>query len=177
MEFVPYAGPWITAREVELVADAAANAWYERAGEFQLRFERAFAETVKRRFAVTVPHCTAAIHLALLALGVGPGDEVIVPDVTWIATAAPVTYVGATPVFADVNAIDWCLSPESFEACITAHTKAVIPVESVRQHAGLRSHRRHCQGTRRRRHRGRGTGDRVNAGRSPGRQLRRYERV
>jgi perosamine synthetase len=129
MSFIPYAGPWITDREVALVAEAAAHGWYERAGEFPHRFEGAFAEKVGRRFAVSVPHCTAAIHLALLALGVGPGDEVIVPDITWIATAAPVSYVGATPVFADVDAGDWCLSTAAFEACITPRTKAVIPVD------------------------------------------------
>jgi len=69
------------------------------------------------------------IHLALLALGIGPGDEVIVPDVTWIASAAPITYVGATPVFADVDERTWCLSADSFSSCITGSTKAVIPVD------------------------------------------------
>jgi perosamine synthetase len=64
-----------------------------------------------------------------LALGIGEGDEVIVPDVTWIASAAPITYVGAKPVFADINAHTWCLSTESFEACMTPRTKAVIPVD------------------------------------------------
>ncbi|MGH9448703.1 MAG: DegT/DnrJ/EryC1/StrS family aminotransferase, partial [Terriglobia bacterium] len=81
------------------------------------------------RFALALPSCTSAIHLALLALDIGPGDEVVVPDVTWIATAAPITYVGATPVFADVDPNTWCLSAPSLEACITAKTKAVIPVD------------------------------------------------
>jgi perosamine synthetase len=76
-----------------------------------------------------LPSCTSAIHLALAALSVGPGDEVIVPDITWIATAAPVTYVGATPVFADIDPRSWCLSAESFAASITPRTKAVIPVD------------------------------------------------
>jgi len=64
-----------------------------------------------------------------MALGVGAGDEVVVPDATWIASSAPITYVGATPVFADIDAQTWCLSAESFEACITPKTKAVIPVD------------------------------------------------
>lgn len=76
-----------------------------------------------------LPHCTAAIHLSLLALKVGPGEEVIVPDCTWIASAAPITYVGATTVFADIEPQSWCLGAGSFELCITPQTKAIIPVD------------------------------------------------
>lgn len=126
---IPVAGPWITAKEVRYVADAAAHAWYGQAGVYHERFERAFADAVGRRLAMALPSCTSAIHLALMGLGVGPGDEVIVPDITWIATAAPITYVGATPVFADIDERTWCLSAESFEQCITPQTKAVIPVD------------------------------------------------
>jgi perosamine synthetase len=129
MKRIPVAGPWITEREVQYVADAAAHDWYEQAGTYCRRFERAFADYVGSRHAVSVPHCTAAIHLSLAALGVGPGDEVIVPDVTWIASAAPIKYVGAETVFADIDPVSWCLSAESFERRITARTKAVIPVE------------------------------------------------
>jgi len=128
MQRIPVAGPWITDKEVAYVADAAAHDWYERAGSYPRRFEQAFAEYLGVRYAVSVPHCTAAIHLSLAALGVGPGDEVIVPDVTWIASAAPITYVGAQPVFADIDPLTWCLSAESFERAITPRTKAVIPV-------------------------------------------------
>jgi perosamine synthetase len=129
MKVIPVSGPWITAKEIEYVADAAANAWYSNANVFNQRFERAFAETIGVRHAVSLPSCTSAIHLALLALGVGPGDEVVVPDLTWIASVAPVTYVGASPVFADVDARTWCLSAESFESVVTPRTKAVIPVD------------------------------------------------
>ena len=104
------------------------NAWYGNANVYHDRFEKAFAEYLGVRYAMTLPSCTSGIHLALLALGVGPGDEVIVPDATWIASAAPITYVGATPVFADIDERTWCLSAESFEACITPATKAVITV-------------------------------------------------
>ena len=128
-ERIPVAGPWITEREVEYAADAARNGWYARAGEYLARFEAAMAAYVGVRHAIALPHCTAAIHLALLALGVGPGDEVIVPDATWIASAAPVTYVGAETVFADVSAETWCLDPEAVRAAITPRTKAVIPVD------------------------------------------------
>lgn len=129
MDRIPNAGPWVTEREVEYVADAARHAWYGNANLYNLRFEQAFAKYVGVRHAVSVPHCTSAIHLALAALGVGPGDEVIVPDITWIATSAPIAYVGAKPVFADVDPVTWCLSADSLAECITPRTKAIIPVD------------------------------------------------
>jgi perosamine synthetase len=126
---IPVAGPWITQKEIDYVADAAAHAWYENAHVYQDRFEEAFAGYLGVKRAVCLPSCTSAIHLSLLALGVGAGDEVIVPDITWIASAAPVTYVGATPVFADVDPQTWCLSASSLDACLTPRTRAVIPVD------------------------------------------------
>lgn len=126
---IPIAGPWITQKEIEYVADAVANAWYENANIYHERFEKKFSDYIGVKYAVALPSCTSAIHLSLLALKIGPGDEVIVPDITWIATAAPITYVGATPVFADIDPKTWCLSAESFESCITPRTKAVIPVD------------------------------------------------
>ena len=128
-EIVPVAGPWITPLEVELVARAAETAWYGDAGRFVREFETRFAEHIGRRFAIALPSCTAGIHLALLGLGIAEGDEVIVPDVTWIASAAPVTYVGAATVFADIDERTWCLDVDAFESAITPRTKAVIPVD------------------------------------------------
>ena len=129
MDRIPVAGPWITQKEIDYVSDAVAHAWYGNANMYHERFEKAFCDYLGVKYAMCLPSCTAAIHLSLLALGVGPGDEVIVPEGTWIASAAPVTYVGATPIFADVDARDWCLSPASFEQWITPRTKAVIPVD------------------------------------------------
>ena len=111
------------------MSDAAATAWYEHAGDYVVRFERAFAKYVGRRFAISLPSGTSGIHLSLAALGIGRGDEVIVPEVTWIASAAPVSYVGAKVVFADIDPVTWCLSTESFEQNITSRTRAVIPVD------------------------------------------------
>ncbi|MFH1983032.1 MAG: DegT/DnrJ/EryC1/StrS family aminotransferase [Pseudomonadota bacterium] len=128
-DYIPVSGPWITQREIEYVADAAANAWYANANTYYDRFEKTFSAYLGVRYAVALPSCTAAIHLSLMALGIGPGDEVIVPDVTWIATAAPVSYVGAEPVFADIDPDSWCMSAEAFQANITSRTKAVIPVD------------------------------------------------
>ena len=114
---------------MQYVAEAARTAWYQDANVFQQRFEEAFAAYVGTKHAVALPSCTSAIHLALAALDMGPGDEVVVPDITWIASAAPIDYVGATVVFADIDPLTWCLSADSFEACITPRTKAVIPVD------------------------------------------------
>jgi perosamine synthetase len=80
------------------------------------------------KHAIAVPHCTSAIHLALAGLDIGEGDEVIVPEITWIASAAPTQYVGATPVFADIDEQTWCVSAESVRACVTERTKAIVPV-------------------------------------------------
>ena len=129
MDRLPIAGPSITQREIDYVADAATHGWYERAGEYQRRFEEGFAAYLGVKHAVSLPSCTSGLHLALAALGIGPGDEVIVPDLTWIASAAPVHYVGATPVFADVDEQTWCLSAESVRTCLTENTKAILPVD------------------------------------------------
>ena len=129
MKRIPVAGPSITQREVDYVAEAVRTAWYGSANVFHERFERAFAGHCGRSHAVSLPSCTSGLHLALMALGVGPGDEVVVPDATWIASVAPVCYVGATPVFADIDARTWCLSPQSFADVITPSTKAAIVVD------------------------------------------------
>ena len=129
MERIPVAGPSITQKEIDYVTDAVTNAWYSNANMYHERFQTAFADYLNRQYAIALPSCTSAIHLSLLALGVGPGDEVIVPDATWIASAAPITYVGATTVFADIDEDTWCLSASSLEECVTSRTKAVIPVD------------------------------------------------
>jgi perosamine synthetase len=129
MERIPVAGPWVTDLEVRYVSDAAATGWYTQAGAYVQRFEEAFARYLGVRHAIAVPHCTAALHLSFAALGLGPGDEVIVPELTWIATAAPISYVGATPVFADVDEHTWCVSADSVREWLTPRTKAIVPVD------------------------------------------------
>src|ERR1700691_5498425 len=129
MTRIPIAGPWITQKEIDYVAEAARTAWYDNANSYNLRFEEAMAKRLDRRFAISLPSCTSGLHLALAGLGVGPGDEVIVPELTWIATAAPISYVGAAAVFADVDRASWCLDAAAFEACIGPRTKAAIVVD------------------------------------------------
>ncbi|AFY94669.1 DegT/DnrJ/EryC1/StrS family aminotransferase [Chamaesiphon minutus] len=128
MQFIPVSGPSITQKEIDYVTDAVTNAWYGDANIYHDKFERAFANYLGVKYAIALPSCTSAIHLSLLALGITTGDEVIVPDVTWIASAAPINYVGATPVFADIDPQTWCISAESLESYITPKTKAIIPV-------------------------------------------------
>ncbi len=128
-ERIPVAGPSITEREVELVAEAARSAWYRNHYSYNARFERLLADYVGVAHAVSLPHCTAALHLALVALGVGPGDEVIIPDVTWIASVAPVFYVGAQPILVDILPDTWCIDPAAVESAIGPRTKAVIGVD------------------------------------------------
>lgn len=122
------AGPSISAREVIYANDATRYGWNNQWSKYLKSFEKSFAEYVGVKYAMATSSCTGALHIALKALGIGPGDEVIVPDITWVATANAVLYVGAIPVFADVERGSWCLDPVSFEALITPQTKAVIPV-------------------------------------------------
>jgi len=129
MEHIPVAGPWITQKEIDYVADSVTHAWYGNANMYHERFEKAFSHYIGTKYAMALPSCTSAIHLSLLSLGIGKNDEVIVPDLTWIATAAPITYVGAIPIFADCNEKTWCISSDAFQECITLRTKAVIPVD------------------------------------------------
>jgi perosamine synthetase len=126
---IPVSGPSITQKEIDYVTSAVTHGWYERANEYQERFERAMAEYCGVRHAVALPSCTSAIHLALAAADVGAGDEVVVPDITWIATSAPIHYVGAQPVFADVDPRTWCVSVESLRQCLSGRTRAVIAVD------------------------------------------------
>jgi perosamine synthetase len=128
-ERIPVAGPWVTDLEVHYVAEAAANDWYGTAAQSVGLFETEFAEYLDVSHAAAVPHGTSALHLAMLALGIGPGDEVIVPEATWVASAAPIVYLGATPVFADVDHNTWCMDPASLARCITPRTKAIVTVD------------------------------------------------
>lgn len=122
------AGPSISEREAWYAWDAARTGWNSKWSGYLTAFEQSFAKFIGVEHCLSTSSCTGALHIALAALEIGPGDEVIVPDITWVATANAVRYVGATPVFADIENDSWCLDPESFESKITPRTKAVIPV-------------------------------------------------
>jgi perosamine synthetase len=127
MKPIQMAGPWITDLEKKTVADMMENGWDNY--DYVEKFEPAFAKWHDRKYCLMTPCCTHAIHLLLLALDIKEGDEVIVPECTWTATAAPVTYQKATPVFADINPNNWCLDPTSVKKKITDKTKAIIVVD------------------------------------------------
>jgi perosamine synthetase len=128
LKIIPVAGPQISEREIQYVLDAVKNGWQQNANYYINKFEDTFKSYVGREYAMALPSCTSALHLSLLALGIKEGDEVIVPDITWIASAAPIKYVGATPVFADIDPIRWCICPKSVASLISKKTKAIIAV-------------------------------------------------
>lgn len=124
----PVAAPIIGKREEELVSAAVASGWVSSIGPFIDEFETQFARFVGVSHAVAVSSGTTALHLALHALGIGPGCEVIVPDLTFAATAHAVLMTGATPVFVDVDPRTWCMDPDCVELAITDKTRLVVAV-------------------------------------------------
>jgi len=122
------AGPSISAMESSFAFDAASRGWNSNWSGYLNAFENEFAAYVGVKYALATSSCTGALHIALVALGVGPGDEVIVPDQTWVATAKAVQYAGAKPVFADVELDTWNLDIAAVKKKITSRTKAIIPV-------------------------------------------------
>ena len=128
MKIIPINKPSITELEISYVNDAITNGWGEKCYDYIHRFEKDFAVYQSANYALATSSCTGAIHLALLALGVKADDEVIVPEITWIASAEPILYIGAKPVFVDVLENTWCIDPEKIEEAITPNTKAIIAV-------------------------------------------------
>ena len=122
------AGPSITEKEIAYVNDAVKNGWNKNWNSYIIKLEEAFKNKFNVKHALLTSSCTGAMHLGLKALGVCKGDEVIVPDLTWVATASVVRYVGAKPIFVDVDKFNWTIDPDSFKNAITKNTKVVIPV-------------------------------------------------
>lgn len=127
-QFIPIYQPDLSGKERVNVLECLDSSWISSKGKFISEFEREFGQYVGARFATTVSNGTVALHLALTALGIGPGDEVIVPTLTYIASANAIVYTGATPVFVDSEASSWQISPEDIRAKITPRTKAIMPV-------------------------------------------------
>lgn len=125
---IHYTKPSITELEVSYATDAAANGWGDRCYEYIGRFEQAFKAHLGVEYAIATSSCTGALHLGMAALGIGPGDEVIMADTNWIATVSPVVHLGATPVFVDILPDSWCLDPQRVEAAITPRTRAIVAV-------------------------------------------------
>jgi perosamine synthetase len=126
VERIPLSRPSITATELSAMSDAAANGWGEHCYDYIERFELAFQQALNVPLAIATSSCTGALHMGLAALGIGPGDEVILADSNWVATVSPVVHLGATPVFVDILADTWCIDPEAAEAAVTPRTRAII---------------------------------------------------
>jgi perosamine synthetase len=127
---IPLTRPEFDGAEAQAVAEVLASGWVSQ-GPRVARFEELFAARVGARFGVATTSCTTALHLALHLAGVGPGDEVICPSYSFVATANAVVYTGATPVFADIEPDTWNLDPADALGRVTARTKAVLPVHQV----------------------------------------------
>lgn len=125
---IHYTKPSITGLEIRYASDAAANGWGEHCYEYIQRFERQFREHLGVRHAIATSSGTGALHMGMAGLGIGTGDEVILGDINWIASAAPITHLGATPVLVDVLEDSWCLDPAKVEAAITPRTRAILAV-------------------------------------------------
>ena len=125
---IPLAVPDLSGNEQRYVAEAIGSSWISSNGQFVTRFEKEFAEFAGTKYALSVANGTVALHLALLGLEVAAGDEVLVPSLTYVATANAVRYVGAEPVFIDVDPQTWCIDPARLEEQITPRTTAIIAV-------------------------------------------------
>lgn len=127
-DFIPVCTPLLGGNEIKYVTDAVSTGWISSSGSYVNKFEEAFANYCGVKYGVAVCNGTVAIHLALSALGVGKGDEVIIPSFTMIATAFAVCYTGATPVFVDADKETWNIDVTKIEEKISPRTKAIIPV-------------------------------------------------
>lgn len=125
---IPVAEPMLDNKELEYATDAIKSGWISSKGSYIKKFEEKFAEYCGSNYAVSCNNGTSALHLALLALGIKRGDEVILPTFTYIATANAIRYVGAKPIFVDTKKEDWNINPKKIESKITPKTKAILCV-------------------------------------------------
>lgn len=128
MNFIPISQPSIGEKEIEYVTDAIKSGWVSSLGKYIDEFEEKFARYCGTKYALTTSNGTTALHLALVSLGIKEGDEVIIPDLTFVATANAVNYTGAKVVMVDIERDTLCLNPIEVEKAITSKTKAIIPV-------------------------------------------------
>src|SRR3974390_964347 len=133
---IPVARPSIRAEEEQALLAALRSGWVSQ-GPKVAEFERAFAEYVDTPCAVAVSSCTTALHLGLLGAGIGPGDEVLCPSLSFIATANAIVHAGAVPVFVDVDPVTYNIDPSRLESAITARTRAVLLVHQIGLPAAL----------------------------------------
>ncbi|MBI5449566.1 DegT/DnrJ/EryC1/StrS family aminotransferase [Candidatus Gottesmanbacteria bacterium] len=137
-EMILTAGPKISRHELAYVTDAAKNGWNFHHSDYIYKFEEAFARYVGTSYALAMPTGTSALHMGLILAGVGPGDEVLIPDFTYIACANAVQYTGARPVLVDVDRDTWSIDVRKAERYITRRTRAIMPVHLYGNVADMR---------------------------------------
>ncbi len=135
--FIPMYEPWLGEREEKIVQEVMRSGWISSAGKYIRQFEEEFSAYCGSAYGITTSNGTTALHLAVHALGIGADDEVIVPALTFVASANSVQYTGARPVFADVDPETWTISPDEVERLITPRTKAIMPVHIYGQMAAM----------------------------------------
>ncbi len=123
-----YTKPSIGEEEFSFVNDAIRNGWGDKCYAYITEFERLFASHLNVKHAIATSSCTGALHMGMAALGISRDDEVILPEITWTASMAPITYLGAKPILVDVLKDSWCIDPKQVEAAITPRTKAIMSV-------------------------------------------------
>ncbi len=127
---ISFAGPWITEKEINYVTEAAAKGWYENYDKYMKGFEEEVRNYLGVKYAIGTHCCTQALHLASEAIGLKEGDEVIVTDHSWVATAHSIAYTGAKCVFVDIIPETLCIDPEAIKKAITPKTKAIMIVHN-----------------------------------------------
>ena len=142
--FLPFTRPSITEAEIREVSETLRSGWIT-SGPRVAAFEKEFSAYVSARFGIAVTSGTAGFHILLQALGIGPGDEVITPSLTWPSPVNMMEFVGARPVFADIDRRTFQLDPASVERVLTPQTKAIVPVHFAGQPCDLDAFQALCE--------------------------------
>lgn len=128
MDYIPISNTTLEGKELEYLTDCIESGWISSLGKYVSEFENNFSNYLSTKYSLTCSNGTTALHLALLSLGIGPGDEIIAPSLTFIATINAILYCRAKPVFVDIVPVTWCLDPEDVKQKISKNTKVILPV-------------------------------------------------
>jgi perosamine synthetase len=143
--YIPFAKTSVSKSDVLTVTDAVKNGWGRNCNYYIDSFEKTFCKYINRKYSILTSSCTGAIHLALRSIGIKEGDEIIVPEITWIGTIAPILYEKAKPIFVDVNEKDWFIDTDKLIKKITKKTKAIIVVHLYGNMGNINSLKKICK--------------------------------